>query len=295
MSAAPPFMKFYVSDYLADAGHLSRADHGAYLLLMFATWRAGGRLPRDPKRLAALARCTLAEWEGGVADAVLPFFQVSGGHLKHGRITKDLLAYNSTVETAKENGKKGGLKKASNNKAPDLAGATIQPSETLAESSYLESELERKDTMPDRTAQPVQPPAAKPLPTKADVDAIWAITPKSSRVRSSQGDLRKALSAAMGRGHTAQAVQAGLAAYFATSDATRDDGAYAKGVHRMIEADRWQTFAEGVPAPEPVTERRLAIGLGMWRENGQWPASLGPPPGEPGCAVPSHMLEGFAA
>ena len=63
----------------------------------------------------------------------------------------------------------------------------------------------------------------------------------------------------------------------------------------MIEADRWQTFAEGVPAPEPVTERRLAIGLGMWRENGQWPASLGPPPGEPGCAVPPHMLEGFAA
>lgn len=89
-----------------------------------------------------------------------------------------------------------------------------------------------------------QPPPAKPrtTPTAKEVDAIWAITPKLGRERSGRKDLERALAAAMRRGHSPEAVLAGVKAAYASATYS---GEHAKGVHRLIEADRWQTFVEG--------------------------------------------------
>ena len=115
-------MQFYIGDYMADAGHLSRCDHGAYLLLLFAMWRAGGQLPNDPARLAALARCTKAEWPA-VGAVVMPFFIVSEDHITQSRLTREIAKYQDVVEERKKAGQQGGLKKAANRSAA-LAIAT---------------------------------------------------------------------------------------------------------------------------------------------------------------------------
>jgi uncharacterized protein YdaU (DUF1376 family) len=54
-------MPLYVSDYLADTGHLSALEHGAYLLLIMNYWK-DGVLPSDEGMIRRLAKLTSEQW-----------------------------------------------------------------------------------------------------------------------------------------------------------------------------------------------------------------------------------------
>lgn len=87
--AAIPYMPLYVSDYLADAGHLSTFEHGAYLLLIMNYWQRGGPLPNDEKQLARIARVTMPQWRK-IAPTVTRFFVSQGDFFVHHRIDREL-------------------------------------------------------------------------------------------------------------------------------------------------------------------------------------------------------------
>ena len=67
------WMPLHIDDYLADTGHLTGAEHGAYLLLIMHYWQ-NGSLPGSERLIARVARMdrfvlTLAQGEGDhVAD-----------------------------------------------------------------------------------------------------------------------------------------------------------------------------------------------------------------------------------
>lgn len=121
--SAPPYMKLYVAEYLAETTHLSAPEHGAYLLLLMAMWRAGGKLPRDQVKLGKIARCTPDQW-AEIAPNVLAFFKVAGGSIKHRRIAKELAKYQAIVDAASEAGKASVSQKRRKNNAK--AGDSVE-------------------------------------------------------------------------------------------------------------------------------------------------------------------------
>src|SRR3546814_8122762 len=88
-------MPLYVADYLADTGHLSTVEHGAYLLLIMHYWQSGG-LPDDDKKLARITRLSPREW-AGVRETVAEFFAADW---RHGRIDMEMARARSEEHTS---------------------------------------------------------------------------------------------------------------------------------------------------------------------------------------------------
>lgn len=99
-----PWMPLYVGDYLGDTGHLTTAQHGAYLLLMMHYWRKG-ELPDDDRQLSKITKLPLKTW----CDyrPVLQDFFHSGW--KHKRIDAELERMMRVSEKRAIAGQKGGL------------------------------------------------------------------------------------------------------------------------------------------------------------------------------------------
>jgi uncharacterized protein YdaU (DUF1376 family) len=117
-------MRLYVADYLADTLHLTTAEHGAYLLLLMAMWRAGGKLPVDERKLAKIAHCAPDEWPA-VRAVVIPLFKRTGGSISHKRVTKELRRYEAVVEASQKAGIASAAKKR--RKSKKLASTDVQP------------------------------------------------------------------------------------------------------------------------------------------------------------------------
>jgi len=145
------------------------------------------------------------------------------------------------------------------------------------------SSLPLSPTPPNSNSPTPSPPYSPPAPrkpTKAELDAIWAETPSIARQRSGRADLERSLTAAMRRGADPADVLVGIRAAYAS---TTYGGDMAKGVHRLIEGDRWRGFVEDDRPPD------WEALVGLWRATGRWASSLGPPPDHPETQVPQQM------
>ena len=100
--SAPPWMPFYIADYLADTGHLSTVEHGAYLLLIMHYWQNGG-LPADDLKLSRITRLPLKEWLS-IRDTIADLF---GDDWHHKRIAGELAIASETMTKRSAAGKAG--------------------------------------------------------------------------------------------------------------------------------------------------------------------------------------------
>lgn len=89
MAANNLYMPFHVGDYMADAGHLTVMEHGAYFLLICTYWQRGGPLPDDERKLMALTRMTPDQFELHW-PMIVEFFERRDGLLHHKRIDAEL-------------------------------------------------------------------------------------------------------------------------------------------------------------------------------------------------------------
>jgi len=99
-----PALPLWTDAYLADTTDLSAEEHGVYLLLLMAAWRAPDcTLPDDDQRLARMARVGSKKWLK-IRPVMERFFTVG----VNGWTQKRLLSERSRVETSRSQASQAG-------------------------------------------------------------------------------------------------------------------------------------------------------------------------------------------
>lgn len=203
------WMPFYVTDYLGDTMHLSTTQHGAYLLLLLACWKAGGDLPDDDAQLCSITRLPPADWKK-YAPVLRRFFDAADGLLSHGRVKKELLKAKELSEKRSAIGKTGGrppkLKQEETNRFPDAEAkakqnetpspspsSSLRSEELLAPSVLVGSTPDGADA--DAGGQVVKLPSRVPCPAEKLVEAFHEACPALPRVMALNDTRRKHLTA----------------------------------------------------------------------------------------------------
>lgn len=186
------WMPLYIGDYLRDTGHLTAAEHGAYLLLLMQAWTRGGSLPADDARLRAMCRMGAKAWQGS-RETILAFFVLEGGAYRHKRVSAELERATSTSSSRSMSGALGAAKrweKARKNNDRPMANAILpewqNDAQSQPQSHSITSPLsnERGEESPGKPddAQPPDPldevaeggkPHAVPAKVLWEMAAVW--------------------------------------------------------------------------------------------------------------------------
>lgn len=176
---ANKFMPMYWGDYLRDTGHLSAAEHGAYLLMIGHYWTTGAPLPADDEALRRLSRMERAEWKRS-RGAVLAMFQRDGDTYRHKRIDAELAAAAERYERRSQAGRKGNEKRWSGD--PSATQETSQcdpnaiPMRSQPQPQPHSPNGEKRDADASRGAPaPLRPADAKPDPRGTRLPEGWEL------------------------------------------------------------------------------------------------------------------------
>lgn len=90
------WMPLHITDYLADTGHLTAAEHGAYMLLIMHYWQ-NGSLPDNERLIARIARMDATQWDESREIIALLF----GPDWTHKRIDEELAKADEIIEKRK--------------------------------------------------------------------------------------------------------------------------------------------------------------------------------------------------
>jgi len=130
--SAYPSLPLFTDAFIADTGHLSAQETGAYLMLMMVAWRSPDcRLADDDDRLARWARVDRRTWLR-IKPTIMEFWTLEAGFWSQKRLSKEREFVSKRAEVNRKNGEQGGRPKSlKNNDLPNPAGS-VRVSETKA-------------------------------------------------------------------------------------------------------------------------------------------------------------------
>ena len=280
-------MQLYVADYLGDTRHLTTEQHGAYLLILMAMWRADGVLPDDDAKLARIAGLTVARWRK-IRDDVLAFFDPCEGGITQARLAAELTIAEEKSEKRSQAGRAGGRAKALKYKKATVANA-------------MRSSKHSPEPEPEEPHKPLSlAPLARLLELSSAgsfasvAESIFLAQPiVGGKRRSTRPDVAAAFEAAIKRGGRPVDIARAVRAYYALPDCQRDGGQFASGAKVVMAKDRWRDYLAPAAEPENVrpTPEVLAHRRAHYAKTGEWRADWGPPPPPP----PANDERGRAA
>lgn len=118
------YFELYPGDYMRDTTRLSLTEHGAYLRLLMAYYAEETPLPADFDELYIVTSAVRAADKEAVRKIADWFFPVGEDGLRHNsRADSEILKARRRIETARQNGAKGGRKpEPKGNRAGNPAG-----------------------------------------------------------------------------------------------------------------------------------------------------------------------------
>lgn len=152
-----PALPLWTDAYLADTTHLSTEEHGAYLLLLMAAWRAPEcRLPDDNTMLARFVHASPRVW-ARLRPVMAPFFVIEGGWWSQKRLTKER-KYVADVSQKRSKAAHAKHLKDKETAAAHAGAHALHPHPHL-ESLTLDSQAKEHSVPSERCADaPVEPP-----------------------------------------------------------------------------------------------------------------------------------------
>ncbi len=282
-----PYLPLYVDDYDAATAHLTAAEDGVYSRLLRLCWRTPGcSLPNDDAWIARKIRLSAAEFAKVAKPVIEEFFSVQRGRLVQKRLKAEYENISRKKSARVNAGKMGGAAKARKTKENVSSNATVLPAHTRAFPEPY-PEPEKKEEAIASLSPPKTPTYPEPF------EAAWKAYPhvkgRSSKPKA-LGYWRR-LSPAI-----REALPSAVARYARDGREPKADCG-APAMQRWLSEARysdWMPDAESSSAGGWSDERWAAV-VALNREEGWWTADLGPPPGQPGCQVPAHLIERKAA
>ena len=102
------FMKFYVTEYVADTTHLSAEENGAYMRIILNYWQRGKGIPEN--RLRGVIGPLHAPYSD-VIEALQDYFVIENNIWYHERIEFELEEVRKHKKASSEGGKKSAIKR----------------------------------------------------------------------------------------------------------------------------------------------------------------------------------------
>jgi uncharacterized protein YdaU (DUF1376 family) len=301
-----PALPLWTDAYLADTKHLTTLEHGAYLLLLIAMWRAGGALPNDDRKLARFAGVQTNQW-GRIKPSMMEFMRVSadGLTITQGRLSDELQYVRDHAKKQAGNARSRWQKDTAPPKAVEQ-----HPADPL--NSEAANPLESNDTG-NATASIWQCQTDAPTPTPIRIapdgafpetgvsggkpkagskkrqcypdafEAAWKAYPTTTNMSKAEGFKEWGKLDAEDQRQVAKAIPGFVAYCKATPDY------HPVYFERFIRQRRFDGYAES--AAPAVTEADWRRRLIYARNQRIWStASWGPMPGCDGCMVPAELL-----
>lgn len=316
MSEAP-IWPVSTGDLIADTTHLDEAEFGAYVRLMLAQWRNGGRpLPNEPERLCRFSGVTPGRFKK-IWPVIEQFFDVTDAGISQPRIAKDFEKVSEKIKIAREKGKRGGRPKLPREDGPEKPNPLKNNDGAKATASDQLKPGESQTQTPAK-AQRKQPINHKPLtipPNGGEEEGGGKTSSPGTNGLDPPGflDRRQATFVEVGKkvcdiariDHarfmgTFNAVQVWLAAghteetiYAAVREVTAGANYqpptslnyFTKAVERHAQKPQ-----QGVLNTRGWVDLDWKRTIEHWIETGEWPSYCGPEPDQSGCLAPAHLI-----
>ncbi|SFH52820.1 DUF1376 domain-containing protein [Ensifer sp. OV372] len=191
------WMPLHIADYLADTGHLTATEHGAYMLLIMHYWQ-NGALPENERVIARIAKLSPEQWEES-RDMLAMLF---GPGWTHKRIDAELAKADDIIEKRRSAASSRHSKSKSNASAEQMQ-STCSDTRVPPLTDNLSTSSLRSDVCPEPEKSAPASPTAIELPalkgdmvsiTEADV-AEWSEAFPAVNVRQQLAAMRSWLNA----------------------------------------------------------------------------------------------------